>query len=35
MRDFAPDLNFFQSLLGEPVSVMMPEELCTALKKYF
>jgi UDPglucose--hexose-1-phosphate uridylyltransferase len=35
MRDFAPDLNFFQALLGEPVSVMMPEELCTALKEYF
>lgn len=35
VRDFAPDLNFFQALLGEPVSVMMPEELCTALKEYF
>jgi UDPglucose--hexose-1-phosphate uridylyltransferase len=35
MRDFAPDLNFFQALLGEPVSVMMPEELCAALKEYF
>ena len=35
MRDFAPDLNFFQALLGEPVSVVIPEELCTALKKYF
>jgi galactose-1-phosphate uridylyltransferase len=35
MRDYAPDLNFFQALLGEPVSVMMPEELCTALKEYF
>lgn len=34
-RDFAPDLNFFQALLGEPVSVMMPEELCMALKNYF
>jgi galactose-1-phosphate uridylyltransferase len=35
MRDYAPDLNFFQALLGEPVSVMMPEDLCTALKEYF
>jgi galactose-1-phosphate uridylyltransferase len=35
MRDYAPDLNFFQALLGEPVSVMMPEELCTAVKVYF
>lgn len=35
MRDFAPDMNFFQALLGEPVSVVRPEELCTALKEYF
>lgn len=35
MRDFAPDLNFFQALLGEPVSVVLPEELCTAVKGCF
>jgi galactose-1-phosphate uridylyltransferase len=35
MRDFAPDLNFFQALLGEPVSVVMPEELCKDLRGYF
>ena len=35
MRDFAPDLNFFQALLSEPVSVVMPEELCAAMKVYF
>lgn len=35
MRDFAPDLNFFQALLGEPVSVVMPEALCAAAKEYF
>lgn len=35
MRDYAPDLNFFQALLGEPVSVIRPEELCIALKEYF
>jgi len=35
MRDYAPDLNFFQALLGEPVSVVKPEELCTNLKEYF
>ncbi|WP_028894363.1 hypothetical protein [Syntrophorhabdus aromaticivorans] len=35
MRDYAPDLNFFQALLSEPVSVIMPEELCTAAKVYF
>ena len=28
VRDYASDLNFFQALLSEPVSVMMPEELC-------
>lgn len=35
MRDYAPDLNFFQSLLIEPVSVILPEELCKAVKKFF
>jgi len=35
MRDCAPDLNFFQALLGEPVSVMMPEQLCATVKEYF
>jgi len=33
--DYAPDLNFFQALLGEPVSVVRPEELTAALKEYF
>ena len=27
MRDFAPDPNFYQMLLGEPVSVVMPEDV--------
>jgi galactose-1-phosphate uridylyltransferase len=35
MRDYAPDLNFFQALLDEPVSVVRPEELTVALKEYF
>jgi galactose-1-phosphate uridylyltransferase len=35
MRDCASDLNFFQALLGEPVSVVMPEELCRDVKPYF
>ncbi|HON84866.1 MAG TPA: hypothetical protein PK864_02420 [Syntrophorhabdaceae bacterium] len=35
MRDYAPDLNFFQSLLVEPVSVVIPEELCKEVKAYF
>jgi len=35
MRDCASDLNFFQSLLSEPVSVMLPEELCKLVKPYF
>ena len=34
-RDYAPDLNFFQALLSEPVSVVRPEELTAALKEYF
>ncbi len=34
-RDFAPDSNFFQLLLGEPLCVVMPEDLCKDVKKYF
>jgi hypothetical protein len=35
MRDYAPDLNFFQALLVEPVSVVLPEDLCTQIKPFF
>ncbi|MDD5009831.1 MAG: hypothetical protein PHU49_01550 [Syntrophorhabdaceae bacterium] len=35
MRDFAPDLNFFQAILGEPVCVAMPEDLCRDVRKFF
>jgi UDPglucose--hexose-1-phosphate uridylyltransferase len=35
LRDYAPDLNFFQILMAEPVSVVLPETLCEDLKKYF
>jgi len=35
MRDYAPDLNFFQSVLVEPVSVVMPEDLCREVKAFF
>jgi hypothetical protein len=35
MRDFAPDLNFYQALLGEPVCVIAPEKLCGEPKPYF
>jgi len=35
VRDYAPDLNFFQAILSEPVSVVIPEELCTEIKKFF
>lgn len=35
VRDFAPDLNFFQALLAEPVSVTMPEQLCDEVRPYF
>jgi galactose-1-phosphate uridylyltransferase len=34
-RDYAPDLNFFQALLDEPVCVNLPEALCKEIKKYF
>lgn len=34
-RDFAPDFNFFQALLQEPVSVVLPEDLCRSLQPYF
>lgn len=34
-RDFAPDFNFFQALLAEPVSVILPERLCTEVIPYF
>ena len=35
MRDFAPDMNFYQVLLAEPVSVVVPEELCKDLVSHF
>lgn len=35
MRDFAPDLNFFQAVLSEPVCVVLPEDLCRDIKPYF
>jgi len=35
VRDYAPDLNFFQAVLAEPVSVVLPEDLCREVKPYF
>ncbi len=35
LRDYASDFNFFQAMLGEPVSLVMPEDLCLALRNYF
>jgi UDPglucose--hexose-1-phosphate uridylyltransferase len=35
MRDFAPDLNFYQTLLDESVSVVLPEQLCEDLRSFF
>lgn len=35
MRDFAPDLNFFQAVLSEPICVVLPEDLCRDIKPYF
>jgi UDPglucose--hexose-1-phosphate uridylyltransferase len=34
-RDFAPDFNFCQALLQEPVSVVLPEDLCAAVRPHF
>ncbi len=34
-RDFAPDAGFHQILLGEPISVIVPEQLCASLRPYF
>jgi UDPglucose--hexose-1-phosphate uridylyltransferase len=34
-RDHASDLNFFQAILSEPISVVLPEQLCTVVKAYF
>jgi len=34
-RDYASDLNFFQAVLGEPVSVVMPETLCRNVREFF
>lgn len=34
-RDFAPDTNFFHMLLDEPVSMVLPEELCNVLRSHF
>ena len=35
MRDYASDLNFFQAVLGEPVCVTVPEELCRDMAPSF
>jgi UDPglucose--hexose-1-phosphate uridylyltransferase len=34
-RDFAPDMNFFQTILAEPICVKLPEELCQEVKGFF
>ncbi len=34
-REYVPDMNFFQSLLAEPLCVFLPEELCKELKKLY
>ena len=34
-RDFAPDMNFFQTLLSEPICVKLPEVLCSEIKVFF
>jgi hypothetical protein len=35
VRDFASDLNFYQMLFDEPISVVVPEQLCAGLVPYF
>ncbi|WP_025322469.1 hypothetical protein [Deferrisoma camini] len=35
LRDFAPDLNFFQAVLEEPVCAVWPEDLARQLRPYF
>ena len=35
LRDFAPDLNFFQCLLDEPVCVVRPEDLAASMAPFF
>jgi hypothetical protein len=35
LQNHPPDLNFFQALLVEPVSVVLPEDLCTRIKPFF
>ncbi len=35
MRDFAPDLNFFQAVLAEPICIVLPEDLCRDIRPYF
>lgn len=34
-RDFAPDMNFFQTVLAEPIGLVLPEELCREIKPFF
>jgi UDPglucose--hexose-1-phosphate uridylyltransferase len=35
VRDFAPDFNFFQAVLAEPVCIVLPEDLCRSVRPYF
>ncbi len=35
LRDLAPDMNFLQVLMEEPVSVVRPEEMATGLRPFF
>ncbi len=34
-RDFAPDMNFFQTVLAEPICLVLPEEVCREIKPFF
>ena len=35
LRDFAPDMSFFQSLLQEPIGVLLPEHLSSEVQPFF
>jgi UDPglucose--hexose-1-phosphate uridylyltransferase len=35
IRDYAPDMNFFQVVLEEPISVVWPEDVCREVKSFF
>jgi len=35
IRDFAPDVSFFQMILAEPICTALPEDLCRQVRDFF